>query len=62
MLFIRSNLIAQSICMRNVSMERVDHTKFLGVIVDKKLGFKGHFDTLSAIGATKAVKFSYLFL
>ena len=41
-----SNLTSQNISMRNVSLERSDQTKFLGAIVDKKLGFKGHVDTL----------------
>ena len=62
MLFTRSNLATQNISMRNVSLERVDQTKFLGVIVDKNLSFKGHVDTLckklsSAIGAIKRVRF-----
>ena len=48
--------------MRIVSLKRVDQTKFSGVIVDKKLSFKGHVDTLSkksssVIGAIKRVKF-----
>ena len=47
--------------MHNVSLERVNKTKFLGVIVDEKLSFKGHVDTLSrklssAIGAKKKSK------
>ena len=62
MLFTRSNLATQNISMRNVSLERVDQTKLLGVIVDKNLSFKGHVDTLckklsSAIGAIKRVRF-----
>ena len=47
MLFTRSNPTIQNISMRNVSFERLDQTKFLGVIVDENLSFKGHVDTLS---------------
>ena len=43
-------------------IERIDATKFLGIILDRKLGFKGHVDTLSkklscAIVAIKKVRF-----
>ena len=48
--------------MRNVSLERVHQTNFLGAIVDEKLSFKGYIDTLSkklsnAIGAIERVRF-----
>ena len=53
-----SNLTTHNICMRNVSLERIDQTIFLGVIVDKKLSFKCHVDTLSKklSSATGAIK------
>ena len=37
MLFTKSNLTTQNICMRYVSLERADQTKILGVTVDNKL-------------------------
>ena len=60
-LLTRSNLNTQNVCIRYVKLRRVDQTKFLGIVVDNKLGFEGHIYTLSkklssTIGAIKRVK------
>ena len=64
MLFTRSNLTTQVISMRIVSLESFDQTKFLGVIDDEKLSFKGPVDRLSKklSSAIGAIKRGYIFL
>ena len=47
MLFTGSNLNTQNICIRNVHLERVDQTKFSGIIVTSEICFKGLVDRLS---------------